>query len=61
MYSIWRSAARKSNIKLTMGKNRIANIYTNIYNRLTLSLVYGHNKTKTNGKLATGEINRKTL
>ena len=54
-------AVRKSNIKLTMGKNRIVNVYTNIYNRLSLSHVYGHDKTKMNRKLVTGEINRKTL
>src|SRR5882762_8839154 len=44
-----------------MRKNRSANIYTNIYNGLTLSLIYSHDKSKTNGELTTTELYRKTL
>ena len=39
---------RKSNIKLTMREYRNMQIYANIFNGLTLSLVYSHSKSQMN-------------
>ena len=61
LYSIWRSAARKSNIKLTMRENRNMKINANIINRLSLSLIYSHSNSQMNRKLATTELYGKSL
>jgi len=52
-YSTCRSASRKSNIKLTMRKDRSSKIKTNILDRLTLRLVDGHCKSQMNRELTT--------
>ena len=44
-----------------MRKNGTAQIYADIYNRLSLSFIDGHNESKTNGELATVEIDRKIV
>jgi hypothetical protein len=44
-----------------MRKNGTAQIYTDIYNRLSLSFIDGHNESETNGELTTEKIDRKVI